>query len=81
MLRLLLRLAGTIRASLRYTKRPPPGEHLFTYLYEKPADVSHTTNVDHEDHEVRKCRAALCSSTQQCCCVLLHRAALGRLLC
>ena len=55
MLRLLLCLAGTVRANLRYIKRPPPGEHLFTYLYEKPADVSRTTNVEHEDHEARLC--------------------------
>ena len=62
---------------MRYTKRPPPGDHLFTYLYEKPADVSRTTNVEHEDHEVM--HGSPSQSPHHF--ALLHRAALGRLLC
>ena len=80
MSRPLLCLAGTVRATLRYTKRPPPGEHLFTYLYEKPADVSRTTNVDLEDHEVTHHHAWQPSPvTTPLWCGLLHTTALKSL--
>ena len=46
------RKAPSVNAKVNYVKPSPNGEELFTYLYEKPEDVSTVTNLEHIETEV-----------------------------
>ena len=46
------RKAPSVNAKVNYVKPAPQGEELFTYLYEKPDNVSKVTNLEHIETEV-----------------------------
>ena len=46
------RKAPSVNAKVNYVKPARRGEELFTYLYEKPEDVSKVTNLEHIETEV-----------------------------
>lgn len=46
------RKAPSVNATVNYVKPAHKGEELFTYLYEKPEDVTKVSNLEHVETEV-----------------------------